>query len=118
MMFIALWSAWRYVRARRKETWLESKWFLRALVAGGSLGFVAIESGWVVTEVGRQPWIIHGVMRTSEAVTPMPGLIIPFITFTLLYIFLAVITVWLLLRQVAASPQAPEPIAKEARLAA
>ena len=118
MMFIALWSAWRYVRARRKETWLESKWFLRALVAGGSLGFVAIETGWVVTEVGRQPWIIHGVMRTSEAVTPMPGLIIPFITFTLLYIFLAVITVWLLLRQVAASPQAPEPIAKEARLAA
>ena len=118
MMLIALWGAWRYLRARRQKRWLESKWFLRVLVAGGSLGFVAIETGWVVTEVGRQPWIINGVMRTSEAVTPMPGLIIPFITFTLLYIFLAVITVWLLLRQVAASPQAPEPSAKEARLAA
>jgi cytochrome d ubiquinol oxidase subunit I len=56
-------------------------------------------------------------MRTSEAVT-MPGLIVPFITFTVLYIFLALVTVWLLLRQVAASPKAPEPPAREARLAA
>jgi cytochrome d ubiquinol oxidase subunit I len=116
MMLIALWGAWRYVRARRR--WLESKWFLRVLVAAASLGFIAIETGWVVTEVGRQPWIINGVMRTSEAVTPMPGLVVPFITFTLLYILLAVITVWLLLRQVAASPPSPEPIAKEAALAA
>jgi cytochrome d ubiquinol oxidase subunit I len=66
---------------------------------------IAIEAGWTVTEVGRQPWIIQGVMRTKDAVTPMPGLIVPFITFTLLYIFLAIIVVWLLLRQVAASPK-------------
>ena len=79
---------------------------------------IAIETGWVVTEVGRQPWIIQGVMRTSEAVTPMPGLVVPFITFTVLYIFLAVITVWLLLRQGAASPREPEPRAQEARVAA
>src|SRR5437868_1588081 len=117
MMLIALWGAGRYLRARN-ERWLNSKWFLRILVAAGSLGFIAIETGWVVTEVGRQPWIIHGVMRTSEAVTPMPGLVIPFTTFTLLYIFLAAITVWLLLRQVAASPQGPKPTAKEAALAA
>ena len=57
-------------------------------------------------------------MRTSEAVTPMPGLVVPFVTFTLLYIFLAAITVWLLLRQVAASPREPEPKPQEARLAA
>jgi len=118
MMLIALWAAWRYLRARRDERWLASKWFLRLLVAAAPLGFVAIETGWVVTEVGRQPWIIYGVMRTSEAVTPMPGLIVPFVTFTLLYILLAIVTVWLLLRQVAASPHAPEPIAKEAQLAA
>jgi hypothetical protein len=42
------------------------------------LGFVALECGWVVTEAGRQPWIIYGVMRTEEAVTPMHGLIVPF----------------------------------------
>jgi cytochrome d ubiquinol oxidase subunit I len=118
MMLLALWAAWRYLRARRDERWLSSKWFLRLLVAAAPLGFIAIETGWVVTEVGRQPWIIYGVMRTSEAVTPMPGLIVPFLTFTLLYILLALVTVWLLLRQVAASPQAPEPLAKEVQLAA
>jgi len=116
MMLVALWAAWRFLRGRRR--WLDSKWFLRLLVAAAPLGFIAIETGWTVTEVGRQPWIIYGVMRTSEAVTPMPGLVLPFITFTLLYIFLAVITVWLLLRQVAASPRDPDPIAKEARVAA
>ena len=118
MMLVALWSAWRYLRARRNYGWVNSKWFLRTLIVVAPLGFVAIETGWVVTEVGRQPWIIYGVMRTSEAVTPMPGLIVPFLTFTVLYVFLAFVTVWLLLRQVAASPKAPEPPAQEAQLAA
>lgn len=108
MALIALWGAWRYFRNRKTRTWLESKWFLRVLMAAAPLGFIAIETGWVVTEVGRQPWIIYGVMRTRDAVTPMPGLILPFLTFTVLYIFLAVVTVWLLLRQVAASPQGSE----------
>lgn len=116
MMAIAVWGAWRYWRGRRKKSqlWFESKWLLRSLVLAAPLGFIAIETGWTVTEVGRQPWIIYGVMRTSQAVTPMPGLVVPFITFTLLYIFLAAITVWLLLRQVAASPQVFEPSKKEA----
>lgn len=118
MVLVALWAAWRYLHGRRNQNWLDSKWFLRLLVAAAPLGFIAIETGWTVTEVGRQPWIIYGVMRTREAVTPMPGLVVPFITFTVLYIFLAAITVWLLLRQVAASPRDPDPIAKEARVAA
>ena len=122
MMGVALWGAWRWWRARRKGSgaWLDGKWFLRALVVAAPLGFIAIETGWVVTEVGRQPWIIHGVMRTAEAVTPMPGLVVPFITFTLLYIFLAAITVWLLLRQVAASPRVftAETVEQEATHAA
>ena len=118
MMLVALWSAFQYVKKRKTKTWLESKWFLRLLVTAAPLGFIAIETGWVVTEVGRQPWIIQGVMRTSEAVTPMPGLVVPFITFTLLYILLAIVTVWLLLRQVAASPKDPETDRKEVRLAA
>ena len=100
MMLVALWAAWRYLRGRRKQTWLDSTSFLRVLVIAAPLGFIAIETGWVVTEVGRQPWIIYGVMRTSEAVTPMPGLVVPFVTFTVLYFFLAAITVWLLFRQV------------------
>jgi cytochrome d ubiquinol oxidase subunit I len=121
MMAIALWAIVRWfraIRARRRETWQDAKWFLRTLIIGAPLGFIAIETGWVVTEVGRQPWIIYGVMRTSEAVTPMPGLVVPFITFTLLYIFLAGMTVWLLLRQVAASPKRFEPAQQENELAA
>jgi cytochrome d ubiquinol oxidase subunit I len=63
-------------------------------------GFIAVEAGWVVTEVGRQPWIIQGVMRTADAVTPMPGLVIPFTIFTVLYCFLGVIVAWLLWAQI------------------
>lgn len=119
MMLIAFWAGLRFLWSKAQDkSWLESNWFLRLLVLATPLGFIAIETGWVVTEVGRQPWIIFGVMRTSEAVTPMPGLIVPFITFTLLYILLAIVTVWLLLRQVAASPQGPDADQKEARLAA
>lgn len=115
MMFVGIWGAWRWFANRRSNRrsenggatsdWLDGKWFLRAVVIASPLGFVAVETGWVVTEVGRQPWIIYNVMRTSEAVTPMPGLVVPFVTFTLLYVFLAAIVVWLLLRQVAASPR-------------
>ncbi|HET9711716.1 MAG TPA: cytochrome ubiquinol oxidase subunit I, partial [Pyrinomonadaceae bacterium] len=119
MMLIALWAAMRFLWSiARNKSWLESNWFLRVLVLAAPLGFIAIETGWVVTEVGRQPWIIFGVMRTSEAITPMPGLIVPFVTFTLLYILLAIVTVWLLLRQVAASPEGTEAQQKEARIAA
>jgi cytochrome bd ubiquinol oxidase subunit I len=120
MMGIGVLAAWRYWWARRKrsEAWLGSKWFLRALILGAPLGFIAIETGWIVTEVGRQPWIIYGVMRTAEAVTPVPRLVIPFITFTLLYIFLAAITVWLLLRQVAASPAVFESARNEVQVSA
>ncbi len=77
----------------------DKRWLLRGLVAAGPLGFLAIETGWVVTEAGRQPWIIYGVMRTREAVTPMPGLVVPFVIFTAVYFFLAIVVVFLLRRQ-------------------
>jgi cytochrome bd ubiquinol oxidase subunit I len=101
MAAVSLWAAWL---AWRKRTLAEERWLLRALVAAAPMGFVAIEAGWTVTEVGRQPWIIYGVMRTAEAVTPMPGLVVPFVTFTLLYVFLGVIVVWLLYRQILSTP--------------
>ncbi len=77
----------------------DNRWLLRGLVAAGPLGFLAIETGWVVTELGRQPWIIYGVMRTREAVTPMPGLAVPFVIFTAVYFFLAMVVMLLLRRQ-------------------
>lgn len=93
---LSLWAAWR---AWRRRGLPDSRWFLRALVAAGPLGFLAIEAGWVVTEVGRQPWIIYRVMRTAEAVTPMPALVVPFTAITVLYLFLTVVLVFLLRRQ-------------------
>jgi cytochrome d ubiquinol oxidase subunit I len=77
----------------------DGKWLLRLTVAAGPLGFIAMEAGWMVTEVGRQPWIIYNVMRTADAVTPMPGIAVPFTIFTVIYIFLAVTLVYLLRRQ-------------------
>jgi cytochrome d ubiquinol oxidase subunit I len=100
MAAIALWGGWRWARGR--ALW-ESRAFLRVLVLAAPLGFLAIEAGWVVTEVGRQPWIIHGVMRTADALTPMRGLVIPFILFTVLYVALAAIVVWLLYYDVAST---------------
>ena len=101
MLALAFWSGWLWSTRR---TLAEHKWLLRALVAAGPLGFLAIEAGWVVTEVGRQPWIIYGVMRTEDAVTPMPWLVVPFVTFTVLYIFLAVIVCFVLRRQFLETP--------------
>ena len=99
---VAVWAAWHWWR---HGSFTKATWLLRAIAVASPLGFVAIEAGWVVTEVGRQPWIISGVMRTSEAVTPMPGLVIPLLLFTVLYLFLAAVVVWLLARHIASSPQ-------------
>jgi cytochrome bd ubiquinol oxidase subunit I len=96
MLALAGWSGWTWWR---RSPLAGHPWLLRALVAAGPLGFVAIEAGWVVTEVGRQPWIIYNVMRTEDAVTPMPGIAVPFFAFTLLYIVLAVVVAGLLRRQ-------------------
>ena len=68
--------------AFRRRDLCASTWFLRALALAAPMGFIAIEAGWTVTEVGRQPWIVYGVLRTADAVTPMPGLIVPFLGFT------------------------------------
>lgn len=63
---LAAWAAWRW---RRRPDPLDSPWFLRAIVAAGPLAVIALEMGWVTTEVGRQPWVVHGLLRTEDAVT-------------------------------------------------
>ena len=97
--------------AWRRRGLPDQRWFLRLLVACGPLGFIALEAGWTVTEVGRQPWIVHGVLRTADAVTPMPGLVVPLATFTAVYLFLSFVVVATLRRQVFTSPRivAPAP---------
>lgn len=84
---------------------LDRRWFLWVVALATPLGFIAVEAGWTVTEVGRQPWIIYGIMRTSDAVSPMPGLAIPFYLFSGVYLLLAFILFWLMGRQIKTLPQ-------------
>lgn len=103
MLMMAV-SVYSLILMLRKKKIFKNRNLLRALVLCSPLGFIAIETGWIVTEVGRQPWIIYEVMKTADALTPMPGLVVPFITFTLIYTLLGVIVVLLLLSQFRASP--------------
>ncbi len=78
-------------------------WLLRTLTFSIPLGFIAIEAGWITTEVGRQPWIIYGFLKTKDALTPVPGMQYHFYLFLALYLFLGFVTLWLLWRQIAAA---------------
>ena len=88
----------------KKKSWLDKKWLLKLFVISVPLGYIAIEAGWIVTEVGRQPWIINGVMLTRDALTPMPGIVYSFYIFTAVYISLALIVAFLLHRQIKMVP--------------
>ncbi|MFC5284952.1 cytochrome ubiquinol oxidase subunit I [Pedobacter alpinus] len=94
--FIALW---------KKKNWLQQKWLLQLFVLATPLGFIAVEAGWTVTEVGRQPWIIKGIMRTADAVTPMPGIAYSFYLFSAVYVSLSIIVAFMLYRQIKMVPK-------------
>jgi cytochrome d ubiquinol oxidase subunit I len=90
----ALYWGWQWrIRRRRRD---EPRLLMRVLVLGSPLGFLALEAGWTVTEAGRQPWIVGGILRTRDAVTPNPWTGITFVGFSLLYFCLAVVLVTLL----------------------
>jgi cytochrome d ubiquinol oxidase subunit I len=108
MALVSLWALWRWWRGRRTRPLADDRVLLRALALATPMGFIAIEAGWTVTEVGRQPWIIQGVLRTADAVTPMPGLVVPFLTFTLLYLLLGIIVVYMMRQQIIRAPSADE----------
>ncbi len=103
MMVVALLAAWF---AWRRRPVVGKRWFLQLLVTCAPLGFLGIEAGWVVTEVGRQPWIVQGLLRTADAVTPTPHLAVPLLVFGLLYLMLFAVVVRLLRRHVVAGPEA------------
>jgi cytochrome d ubiquinol oxidase subunit I len=90
------------VRLRRGRL-PESPWFYRALVLAGPASVVALIAGWVTTEVGRQPWVVYGVMRTNQAVTGAGGIPVGYATLAAVYAAVAVGVVWLL-RRLAAAP--------------
>jgi cytochrome d ubiquinol oxidase subunit I len=81
-------ALWLGIGWWRKKDLLRSRWFLRATAVSGVAAVVALECGWIVTEVGRQPWIVYNVMRTSDAVTQASGIWITFAAVLAIYIVL------------------------------
>jgi cytochrome d ubiquinol oxidase subunit I len=108
--YMAVVTLWAGFAAWKGKALAEKRPLMWALVIATPMGFVATEAGWMATELGRQPWAIVGVLRTRDAVTPMPGLVVPFTVFTLLYCFLGVIVGWLLYRQIVRSPSVSEGV--------
>src|SRR4051794_11889750 len=83
-VLIAL-GAWLLFAWWRTRDIPKTKWFLRAVAVSGALAVIALECGWIVTEVGRQPWIVYNVMRTQDAVTQANGVWVTFTLVLLLY---------------------------------
>jgi cytochrome d ubiquinol oxidase subunit I len=90
LMLLVIWYALAYWRRRDVP---HSRIFLWIAAGAGVLTYVAVEAGWIVTEVGRQPWVVYGFLRSSDAVTPADGVWVTFIVVVLLYIVLGVGTV-------------------------
>ena len=95
VVYLAIWI-W-------KKRLPESIWFYRALVVAGPLAVVALISGWVVTEVGRQPWVVYGVMRTDAAVTGAHGIPVGYGALAASYVVIAYGLGWVL-RRLARAP--------------
>jgi len=92
-----------------------SRWFLRALVWVSPLGFLAVLSGWFVTEVGRQPWTVYGVLRTADAVSPVPGgsVLASLVLFVLVYGIVFGAGLYYILKLVQRGPDEAPPVPEE-----
>jgi cytochrome bd ubiquinol oxidase subunit I len=110
--FLAALSVWYLLARTRRRRLPSSTWFYRLLVLAGPASVVALISGWVTTEVGRQPWVVYGVMRTEEAVTAADGIPVGYATMAAFFACLIVAVAWIL-RRLARAPMTadaePEP---------
>ncbi len=89
LLGLGIWLLVRWIRRRGPPT---SRWFLRAALVAGPGAVVAMECGWITTEVGRQPWIVYNVMRTADAVNPAPGLYWGLVVLLIVYTVLTAVT--------------------------
>lgn len=94
-------AAWALLLRLRRRGW--SRLFLLACVLAAPMGYVCIEAGWIVTEVGRQPWVIYEVLRTNDSVTPVKGLIVPMLSFSAIYALLGFVVFVVLRRHILAT---------------
>jgi cytochrome d ubiquinol oxidase subunit I len=102
LLVLGAWFWWR-TRRRRTRDVTDGRWFMRAAALAGPGAVLALEAGWVTTEVGRQPWIVYQVMHVSDAVTDAPGIRYGYFALLVVYAALTVGTI-LALRKVASAP--------------
>jgi cytochrome d ubiquinol oxidase subunit I len=93
LFLLSVWYAVSWIFRRRMP---RSKWFLRAAAVSGVLAVITMEAGWVVTEVGRQPWIVYGHMKVEDAVTVNTGVWITFFAVVVLYALVGTTTILVL----------------------
>ena len=105
-------SGWFVLAWWRRRDLPRSRWFYRAASLAGVVAVVALEAGWVTTEVGRQPWIVYGIMRTRDAVSSAPGLRAGLFALLVVYTVMTVATVYVLRRlarmPLPVAPQEPD----------
>jgi len=110
MIGLGLWS----LAARLRRRLYDWRWLHRFAVAMGPAGFVAVIAGWVTTEVGRQPWVVYGLLRTRDAVSPIAaaGITGSLLAFAIVYFAVFSAGIWYILRLMAQPPggEAPEPV--------
>jgi cytochrome bd ubiquinol oxidase subunit I len=107
---VYLFIRWRRRPRPAAEQLPDSKWFYRAVALAGPLSLVALISGWVTTEVGRQPWVVYDTMRTSQAVTGAGGIPVGYATLVIVYLGVAVGVYWVLRRLAAAPLHVSDPV--------
>ena len=100
---LSMWFLWFRWRRRALP---QTPWFHRAVVAAGPLSLVALIAGWIVTEVGRQPWIVYELMRTEDAVTGAEGIPVGYATLVAVYLGLASVALFMLRRLARKGPEA------------
>jgi len=107
MIGLGAWGSWLMWRTRGPE---HSRWFLRAAVTMGPAGFVAVICGWIVAEVGRQPYVVYGVLRTADAVSPVGAgqVTASLLAFMIVYAVIFSVGVLYILRLIAEGPGARE----------
>lgn len=109
LLALAAWFAFVWWRKRRLP---RSIWFWRFAAVAGVAAIIAMETGWITTEVGRQPWIVYGIVRTTDAVTAADGIAISATIISSIYVGLGIITITVLRRiakRFAAGEDAPAP---------
>jgi cytochrome bd ubiquinol oxidase subunit I len=113
LLLLAAWLAWSWWRRRNIPA---TPYFLRAVTVSGAAAIVALEAGWVTTEVGRQPWVVYKLLLTKDAVSPAQGLALGFYVVAVVYVVLTAMSVWVLRRLAARrSTLAPQEPSRDQR---